>query len=70
MPVYIYETVPQKEDNQPARFAVYQSIHAEPLNIHPETGIPIRRIIIGGVFIPNNTRIKHTSSNGGFCGTC
>ncbi len=70
MPVYVYETVLQKGDEQPERFEVYQSIHAEPLHAYPEAEVSIRRIIIGGMFIPKKSGIQHASSGGACCGTC
>ena len=44
MPTYIYETV--EEPN--TQFEVRQSMKDEPLTRHPETGVPVRRVISGG----------------------
>ncbi|MGF1484914.1 MAG: zinc ribbon domain-containing protein [Opitutales bacterium] len=72
MPVYVYETVPRTEDEQPEQFELFQSIKAEPLRTHPETGKPVRRLVSGGVFIPKNKRIQRSSAGSGCCGggTC
>ncbi len=46
MPTYVYEIV--KPDGSPkpgSRFEVEQSIKAEPLKSHPQTGEPVRRVI-------------------------
>ena len=42
----MYEYVVIHEDgSEGERFEVIQSIHAEPLTKHPETGAPVRRVI-------------------------
>ena len=48
MTTYVYETVPQEPGEQPRRFEVRQSMHDAPLQRHPETGEPVRRVIAGG----------------------
>jgi len=45
---YLYETIPASEDEEPSRFEIKQSIHEDALTHHPETGQPIRRVILGG----------------------
>lgn len=47
MATYIYETISQDE-SEPVRFEVEQSMKDAALTHHPETGIPVRRIITGG----------------------
>lgn len=44
MPTYIYETV----EPNPVRFEIKQSMRDEPLTAHPQTGVPVRRVISGG----------------------
>ncbi len=52
MPTYVYETIPAADsDCEVVRFEFRQSIHDSPLEHHPETGEPVRRIISGGVGI-------------------
>ena len=53
MPIYVYETV--REDGGDGEiFEFFQSIRDEPLQVHPDTGVPIRRIpartSIGGLW--------------------
>lgn len=49
MPTYIYETLRPDGDGQGERFEVRQSIGDPPLTRHPETGLPVRRVISGGL---------------------
>jgi predicted nucleic acid-binding Zn ribbon protein len=49
MPTYQYETIPALPDESVDRFEVRQSISDEPLQVHPETGVPVRRVITGGL---------------------
>lgn len=48
MATYVYETIPRHPDEAPRRFEVVQSMKDAPLERHPETGEPIRRVISGG----------------------
>jgi predicted nucleic acid-binding Zn ribbon protein len=46
MPIYVYETI---DATKPVRrFEVNQSMHDEPLQVDPETGEAVRRVISGG----------------------
>lgn len=45
---YLYETVPQNEGYPVKQFEIQQSMSDLPLKEHPETGEPIRRVILGG----------------------
>jgi len=51
MPTYVYEEI-RDDGSAGERFEVYQSMADEPLNTHPETGKPVRRVLqapfIGG----------------------
>lgn len=51
MPVYVYENPRTGE-----RFECVQSMRDEPLSTHPDTGDPVRRVIL-----PPNLGIKHTA---------
>ncbi len=44
MPLYEYETI-NEDGSAGERFEVVQSIKAEPLAVHPQTGQPVRRVI-------------------------
>ena len=52
MPTYEYETIPQNESETTEVFEIWQSMAGEPLKVHPETGVPVQRIISGGIKIP------------------
>lgn len=49
MPTYVYETIPDNADEEPRRFDVFQKMHDAPLSTDPDTGLPVRRIITGGI---------------------
>jgi len=49
MATYIYETIPKNAKQKPRRFEVQQKMSDPPLKTDPETGLPVRRVIIGGV---------------------
>jgi predicted nucleic acid-binding Zn ribbon protein len=48
MATYTYETIPQEPGEEPVRFEMKQSMRDEALKVHPETGVPVRRVITGG----------------------
>ncbi len=48
MPTYIYETIPEKQGEQAVRFEIKQSMSDTPLEVHPETGQAVKRVISGG----------------------
>lgn len=48
MATYVYETIPQNAKQKPRRFEVVQKMSDPPLKTDPETGLPVRRVIIGG----------------------
>jgi len=48
MATYVYETVPQKAGDPVRRFEVQQSMRDDPLTKDPETGLPVKRVILGG----------------------
>ncbi len=52
MPTYIYETIPQKPGEMPRQFEVWQSMKDSPLATDPQTGLPVRRVITGGIEMP------------------
>jgi len=60
MPIYVYETVPEKADQKATQFEVVQRMTDEALTNHPDTGEPVHRIISGGISLP-------VSSKGGDC---
>jgi hypothetical protein len=48
MATYVYETIPRQPGDTPRRFEVVQSMKEAPLERHPDTGEPVRRVITGG----------------------
>ena len=48
MPVYTYETIPQKKGQKVRRFELEQRMSEEPLKKDPKTGLPVQRVITGG----------------------
>ena len=48
MATYVYETIPNNPKIKPRRFEVEQKMSDPPLKADPETGLPVRRVIIGG----------------------
>lgn len=45
MPLYVYQVV--REDGKPGeRFEIMQGIRDKPLTEHPETGEPVKRVIV------------------------
>jgi hypothetical protein len=51
MPLYLYETITD-DDSPGEQFEIFQSMSDDPLTLHPETGVKIRRVFcapaIGG----------------------
>jgi predicted nucleic acid-binding Zn ribbon protein len=47
MATYIYETAPKNAAARPVRFEIRQSMTESACTKHPETGEPVRRVIIG-----------------------
>lgn len=48
MATYIYETIPKKPNQRPRRFEVEQKMSDPPLKVDPKSGLPVRRVIVGG----------------------
>lgn len=48
MITYVYETIPSKPGEKARHFEIKQGMNDAPLTKHPETGEPIRRVILGG----------------------
>ena len=46
--IYLYESIPSAEGESSRLFELPQSPEDAPLTRHPETGEPIRRVILGG----------------------
>ena len=48
MPIYTYETIPQKKGQKVRRFELEQRMSDKPLKKDPKTGQPVQRVITGG----------------------
>ena len=48
MATYVYETIPKDAKEKPRRFEVEQKMSDPPLKVEPKTGVPVRRVIVGG----------------------
>ena len=65
MATYVYETIPTRPDESPRRFEVQQKMSDPPLQVDPETGVPVRRIITGGTgLVTHGTSILSMRSKG------
>ncbi|MCB1234919.1 MAG: zinc ribbon domain-containing protein [Verrucomicrobiae bacterium] len=51
MPTYVYETIPQSQGEETTRFEIRQSINDPALTRHPDSGVPVKRIVAGGAGI-------------------
>lgn len=73
MITYVYETIPSKPGEEIEYFEIKQSIKDAPLTTHPETGKPIRRVILGGFGVLKSTTGQSQSNSdscGPGCGCC
>jgi len=48
MATYVYETIPNDPKEKPRRFEFEQKMSDPPLKVEPKTGLPVRRVIVGG----------------------
>ena len=48
MTTYVYETIPDQPGVKPRYFEIKQGMKDAALTQHPETGEPIRRVVLGG----------------------
>lgn len=72
MPIYVYETIPRNPGEKPLFFEALQNFTDEPLTTHPDTGEPIRRVLLGsfGVLSSNKSSGGDGSSCCGGSGCC
>ena len=66
MPTYVYETV-CPEGTEPVRFEVKQSMLEPALTAHPDTGVPVRRVITGGYGYVKGPNTAAPKAAGGDC---
>ena len=65
MTTYVYETIPSKAGQKPRYFEIKQSMSDAPFRKHPETGEPIRRVVLGGF---GTLSSKGSANTGAGCG--
>ena len=65
MTTYVYEAIPSKSGEKPRYFEFKQGMNDAPLTKHPETGEPIRRVVLGGLRVLSS---KHEGGNSGSSG--
>ncbi len=65
---YLYESVPAHEGDPVKHFEIKQGMHDQPLDRHPETGEPIRRVILGGWGLMKGATRLGASEEGCGCG--
>ncbi len=65
MTTYVYETIPSKASDKPKYFEIKQNMNDKPLTKHPETGEPIRRVVLGGF---GTLSSRSSSGSGSDCG--
>lgn len=69
MPTYCYETIPTDPSVPPRRFEVEQRMSAPPLTQAPDTGEPVRRVVLGGLgFLNLSDKTRPDTACGGDCG--
>ncbi|MEO6788390.1 MAG: zinc ribbon domain-containing protein [Chthoniobacteraceae bacterium] len=57
MATYLYETIPEKPGQKPRQFEYVQKMSDPALTHDPESGLPVRRLIVGGSLITRGTSI-------------
>jgi predicted nucleic acid-binding Zn ribbon protein len=66
---YLYETLTAREGEVPKRYEIKQAANEATLTQHPETGEPIRRVILGGWGLkPGKEGAGSSVSGGSGCG--
>jgi predicted nucleic acid-binding Zn ribbon protein len=48
MAIYVYETIPKNKKQKPRQFEFEQKMSDPPLKKDPKTGLPVKRVIVGG----------------------
>lgn len=67
MTTYVYETIPERPGEEPTYLEVKQSMQDHALTHHPESGKPVRRVILGGIGVLTKTDAA-PSAGGSVCG--
>jgi len=67
MTTYVYETIPAKAGQKPRHFEIKQNMNAKPLSKHPDSGEPIRRVVLGGFGVVSSGKAGSESPSGSSC---
>ena len=67
MATYVYETIPAQPGQPAHRFEVVQGMKDAPLQRHPDTGEPVRRVISGGYGLMGVSEKKPATSPAAPC---
>ncbi|WAC07214.1 MAG: zinc ribbon domain-containing protein [Thermodesulfobacteriota bacterium] len=67
--IYVYETIPGNPGEKPKIYEIQQSMKDEALTTHPDTGEPIRRVVLGGFGILSS-KVSRGNKSGGESGGC
>ncbi len=67
MPTYIYQTI-AAEGQQTETFELRQGMSDPPLERHPESGAPVRRVISGGMGLIDTSERAVNLPQPGACG--
>jgi predicted nucleic acid-binding Zn ribbon protein len=78
MAIYIYETIPERDGEEPRTFEIQQSMKDSAFTHEPHTGLRVRRVISGGLGIIGRKRGFSSAAAGngappgdsGCCGAC
>ena len=66
MPIYVYEVI-QPDGSPGSRFEIQQSMKDDPLEKHPESGEPVRRVLLppnlASKYTPEQTKKKLDNKN-------
>ena len=68
MPTYLYETVPTATDEAVVRFELRQGFSEPALERHPDSGLPVRRVISGGLALMTKNSDTSLPEPGAGCG--
>ena len=76
MATYVYETIPAADGGEVRRYEIRQSMKDAALTKHPETGEPIKRVLVGGLGLigvgsrSSASPAPRRPSHGGGCRCC
>jgi hypothetical protein len=65
---YVYETIPPSRGDKPLYYEIKQNMNDQPLMNHPDTGEPIRRVVLGGFGTLSSRVPVGSTSDEGCCG--